>query len=667
MFTLSLSKYYRLLKDNTGAPRWIVFVIDTIFSLCALATAFLISAGLTTPTGLRTFAGFGIIIFCVRVISFVLFRSYSGIVRYTGTKDIIRIFYTLTTGEVLLWGINTLFFVTSSHLFAPFLFLWVEFSTLLCIMIFSRLVFKMIIASKISKFKNKKNVIIYGNEQYFIMLHHVLMNSQNTVYNITAFIDSSRKSAGKQLSGIKIFKFEALEELIEKEKIDMLIIAQKIVRIDKKKELLDICNRHDVTIKEVPNMEKIITGNFNEKNIRNIKIEDLLERGVIELDDDNVREQLYHKTILVTGAAGSIGSEIVRQLTRFSPKNIILLDVAETPLYDIELELLEVLKFTNYNIELISIRDIPGMERIFRRYRPNIVYHAAAYKHVPMIEKLPLEGIKTNILGTKNVADLAVKYSCDKFVMVSTDKAVNPTNVMGCTKRMAEIYTQSLNGESKTAFVTTRFGNVLGSNGSVIPRFAKQIEEGGPVTVTHPEITRFFMTIPEACQLVLQAGAIGQGGEIFVFDMGESVRIADLAKNMIKLSGMEAGKDIEIIYTGLRPGEKLYEEVLNKEEEVLPTLYERINRARVREYNFHEVEKIFQYLQESLSLQNDFNAITILKTVVPEFKSNNSKYEKIDWLLNSEGHEQLLSKLLNASEMDNIVSKNNDPEKILVN
>lgn len=661
--------YARFTRNRLYAPRWIVFLIDVLFVLMALFTASFISISFDIMhIGLRTLIGFGIIAFCIRVVSFLTFKTYSGIVRYTGTQDIIRIFYTLSAGEVVLFVTNGAFYFFNSWLYTPYLFLWIEFSTLLCLMIFSRLVFKVLFANNFSKKKEKKNVIIYGSEQYMIMLRHALLNSIDTAYNIVAFIDSTNKrSKGKLLSGIKIYKHDSLEELIEKEHVDMLIIAQKLLHINKKKDIVDICTRNKVAIKEVPNLEKLINGNFTENNIRNIKIEDLLERGVIELDDENVHKQLKNKTILVTGAAGSIGSEIVRQLTKFDPNNIILLDVAETPLYEIDLELCETLNYHNHTVELASIRDKEVMECIFRRYRPDIVFHAAAYKHVPMIEQLPLEGIKTNIIGTQNVADLAVKYSCEKFVMVSTDKAVNPTNVMGCTKRMAEIYIQSLNHISKTAFITTRFGNVLGSNGSVIPRFAKQIEEGGPITVTHPEITRFFMTIPEACQLVLQAGSLGEGGEIFVFDMGESVKIVDLAKNMIKLSGYEVGKDIKIVYTGLRPGEKLYEEVLNKEEEVLPTLYKRINRARVREYDFEEIKKVFDYLKTNLVFQNEFNVITILKTIVPEFKSNNSKYEKIDTLLKQEEHGILLNRLIKAAEMENDIFLKADIDNTLVN
>ncbi|MCC8174786.1 MAG: polysaccharide biosynthesis protein, partial [Odoribacter sp.] len=373
-------------------------------------------------------------------------------------------------------------------------------------------------------------------------------------------------------------------------------------------------------------------------------IEDLLNRGVIELDNNTLRKQLLNKTILVTGAAGSIGSEIVRQLTTFKPARIVLLDEAESPLYDIQLELTEKLRFNDFSVELGDIREERRLKHIFKKYRPDIVYHAAAYKHVPMVELLPKEGVKTNIVGTCNVADLAIKYGCDKFVMISTDKAVNPTNVMGCTKRIAEIYIQSLNSKSKTSFITTRFGNVLGSNGSVIPRFSKQIEAGGPVTVTHPDITRFFMTIPEACQLVLQAGALGKGGEIFVFDMGESVRIVDLARKMIKLSGFEVGKDIHIIFTGLRPGEKLYEEVLNVKETILPTPHERIKRAKVREYDFEDIQKEIRALNVLIESGTSFDIVRKMKYIVPEFKSKNSVYEEIDFQLEAEEVEHMMEK-----------------------
>ncbi|MCD7969523.1 MAG: polysaccharide biosynthesis protein [Alistipes sp.] len=661
---MRLLKYPYLLSKRHFAPRWIVFVIDVLLSTFALTSAVLICKSIGAYSiNWHILAGFSFIIIGVRLISFILFRTYSGIIRYTSTHDILRIFYCLTTGEIVLLGIDAVLYFVSPGLFTPFPFLLLEYTVLFTLMIASRLVFKTVFAKNFVNIRERKNVVIYGSEQYLVMLKHVLSNTPDIQFHITAFIDSSNRSAGKILSGVKIYRYKQLPDIFIKDDIDMLIIAQKLINVSRKQELLELCSEYKVEIKEVPNLDKLVSGDFSINSIKAIKIEDLLERGVIEIDDDNVRKQLNNKCIMVTGAAGSIGSEIVRQLTRFNPSRIVLLDIAESPLYDIELELLENLKFKKFAIELASIRDKEVLENIFRRYRPDIVYHAAAYKHVPMIENLPIEGVKTNILGTRNVADLAVAYGCEKFVMVSTDKAVNPTNVMGCTKRMAEIYIQSLNKEVKTAFVTTRFGNVLGSNGSVIPRFAKQIEEGGPLTVTHPDITRFFMTIPEACQLVLQAGALGEGGEIFVFDMGESVKIVDLAKNMIRLSGYEVGKEIKIVYTGLRPGEKLYEEVLNKEEEILPTLYKRINRAKVREYDFAEIKKIYDYLGTTLPYQNDFNVIRIMKIVVPEFKSNNSVYEKVDEILKEKKEGSLLNRILDSPEMEKALAQGLELDK----
>ena len=477
-----------------------------------------------------------------------------------------------------------------------------------------------------------------------MMAKHALDNAVDASYNILAFVDMNDKKAGKVLEGVKIYKSQALAYLLKRYNVDKVVIAKKLLAQDKKRKLIETCLKYNVNVLEVPQFESWINGELNIRHIKNIKIEDLLDRGVIELDDNALCKQLLNKTILVTGAAGSIGSEIVRQLTRFKPARIILFDEAESPLYDIQLELSEKFRFNDYVIEMGDVREYQRVEKVFLKYKPDIVYHAAAYKHVPMVELLPLEGIKTNVFGTKNVADLAVKYGVDKFVMISTDKAVNPTNVMGCTKRIAEIYIQSLNSKSETSFITTRFGNVLGSNGSVIPRFTKQIEAGGPVTVTHPDITRFFMTIPEACQLVLQAGALGEGGEIFVFDMGESVKIVDLARKMIKLSGFEVGKDIHIVFTGLRPGEKLYEEVLNVKETTLPTPHKRIKRAKVREYDFEEIKCEMQELSEIMKEGNTFEVVRKMKLIVPEFKSKNSEYEEMDFQLEAVKMEYIMEK-----------------------
>ncbi len=580
----------------------------------------------------------------MRVVGFILGRTYSGIIRYTGTEDVLRIFYVLTAGELVLLLFNAGFFVFGQTFFIPLGFLLIEYMVLMCIMTVSRLFVKITFSQYLDAEKVKKNVIICGSDEYGMMAKHALDNAVDASYNILAFVDMNDKKAGKVLEGVKIYKSQALAYLLKRYNVDKVVIAKKLLAQDKKRKLIETCLKYNVNVLEVPQFESWINGELNIRHIKNIKIEDLLDRGVIELDDNVLRKQLLNKTILVTGAAGSIGSEIVRQLTRFKPARIILFDEAESPLYDIQLELSEKFRFNDYVIEMGDVREYQRVENIFVKYRPDIVYHAAAYKHVPMVELLPLEGIKTNVFGSKNVADLSVKYGVDKFVMISTDKAVNPTNVMGCTKRIAEIYIQSLNSRSKTAFITTRFGNVLGSNGSVIPRFTKQIEAGGPVTVTHPDITRFFMTIPEACQLVLQAGTLGEGGEIFVFDMGESVKIVDLARKMIKLSGFEVGKDIHIVFTGLRPGEKLYEEVLNIKETTLPTPHKRIKRAKVREYDFEEIKSAIQELGEIMKEGDTFEVVKKMKLIVPEFKSKNSVYEEIDFQLEAVKMDYIMEK-----------------------
>ena len=618
--------------SNISAPRWIVFLIDTGFSIIASAFAFILTIGLLSGLALKALMVASAIVVFVRCLSFIVFKTYCGIVRHTGSKDYLNIFRTLTIGEIALIGIALTIASIAPSWRIPMPFLFMEYAFLLCLIVFSRLVFKALYASSFGVYMEKRNVVLYGDEEYVLMLKHVLSNSDAIHYNVVAFVNTNSRNKGKLLSGIRVYNADELPDFIATHKIDSIIIEPKTIDVEQKKNFIKTCMEMGVSVREAPNLERIISGRITESNLRNIRIEELLERDTIEMDEGPLSEQIRGKKVLVSGAAGSIGSEIVRQLTRFEPGQIILLDIAESALYDIELELQEKMGFRDFSVELADIRNREQIRSIFEHYRPEIVYHAAAYKHVPMIERLPLEGVKTNILGSRNMADMAHEYGCEKFVMVSTDKAVNPTNVMGCSKRIAEIYIQSLNGESDTAFVTTRFGNVLGSNGSVIPRFVRQIEEGGPVTVTHPDITRFFMTIPEACQLVLQAGALGGGGggEIFVFDMGKSVRIADLARNMIRLSGHEVDKEIKIVYTGLRPGEKLYEEMLSDKEVVIPTPHKRIHRARVREYDFPKVCLHMDMISGVVKVQDVYETIKLMKVMVPEFRSNNSVYEKID-------------------------------------
>lgn len=587
-----------------------------------------------------------VVIAGVRVLSFAVGRTYSGIVRFTGTEDALRIFYVLTAGEIVLALGNCVYFLFEGAFFVPFGLMLTEYVLLTSMMIMTRMVIKHLYAQFIGNQRTKKNVIICGSDEYGVMAKHAMDNSVDVAYNIIAFVDLNNRKAGKVLEGIRIYRLDTLEDLLNRNKVDKVVIAKKVISPDRKREIVDICLNHDVNVLEVPRFESWINGELTMQHIRNIKIEDLLERSVIHIDETNLRKQLLNKVVLVTGAAGSIGSEIVRQLTHFKPSLIVLFDQAESPLYDIELELKEDFSCSDYKIEIGDIRDRRRVEGIFSTYHPDIVYHAAAYKHVPMMEKHPLESVKTNVFGTKNVADCAVKYGAKRFVMISTDKAVNPTNVMGASKRIAEIYTQSLNKVADTCFITTRFGNVLGSNGSVIPRFKKQIEAGGPITVTHPDITRFFMTIPEACQLVLQAGALGNGGEIFVFDMGKSVRIVDLARKMIKLSGYEVGKDIHIVFTGLRPGEKLYEEVLNVKETTLPTVHERIKIAKVREYNYADVKASIERLHQALEMGDNFGVVRQMKYIVPEFKSKNSVFETIDFQIEEESAAHKMDEVL---------------------
>jgi FlaA1/EpsC-like NDP-sugar epimerase len=478
--------------------------------------------------------------------------------------------------------------------------------------------------------KEKRSVIIFGAGESGIITKRTLDRDAGTKYKVLGFIDDDKKKQGKKLESVSIYPIDKLNELLENNDVSNLIISVQDLSPSKKQQIVDICLNHNTKVLNVPPFSNWINGELSFKQIKKVQIEELLERDAIQLDIVIIKEQLTNKTILVTGAAGSIGSEIVRQVIKFNPKKIILLDQAESPLYEMEMELHDKYKQQQYEIVMGDIRNKDRMENVFKTFTPSIVFHAAAYKHVPMMENNPSESIFTNVLGSKNLADLSVQYKVEKFVMVSTDKAVNPTNVMGASKRIAEIYTQSLNKNSTTKFITTRFGNVLGSNGSVIPRFRQQIETGGPITITHPDITRFFMTIPEACQLVLEAGAMGKGGEIFIFDMGESVKIVDLAKKMIKLSGLILDKDISIIYTGLRPGEKLYEELLANEENTIPTHHKQILIAKVKEYDFETTSSSINELINLFDQQNNKSIVKKMKDLVPEFKSNNSIYEELD-------------------------------------
>ena len=475
----------------------------------------------------------------------------------------------------------------------------------------------------------KRHVIIFGAGESGLITKRSLDRDAGPKLKVLAFVDDDRKKTGKKLEDVIIQPADKLDDLLENNEVDQVIISIQNLSAKRKNEITDICLKHEVKVLVVPPVSTWINGQLSFRQIREINIEELLEREVIVINNDKVGRELAGKRILVSGAAGSIGSEIVRQLRLYNPEQIICVDQAETAVFILQNELEQGI-FKNYTFHIADICNEAAMKRLFDKYNPQIVFHAAAYKHVPVMELNAAEAVRNNVGGTKVLADLSVNSGVQKFVMISTDKAVNPTNIMGASKRIAEIYVDIKNAEGKTRFITTRFGNVLGSNGSVIPLFREQIQKGGPLTVTHPDVTRFFMTIPEACQLVLEAGTMGDGGEIFIFDMGDSVKITDLAEKMVQLSGLTPGKDIQIQFTGLRPGEKLYEELLATEENTKPTYHNRILIADVGENNITESLKKIEELLQNINNADDMAMVSLMKKIVPEFISKNSKYQQLD-------------------------------------
>lgn len=612
-------------------PRWVVFLIDVCISFLSLVLSFYLRFNFTIPAIEAELIPISIItVLGIRALSFFIGKTYAGMVRHTGTKDIVRILAVLFIGSVALLLLNFLSLPIMNRYLVPISVLIIEFFTTTFLLSFSRLLLKNVFMEFNNPRRESDNVLIYGSGEPALITKKAFDQNSRTKFRVVGFIDHHNKVAGSKIDGVKVYHLNSLKKIIESKKISVVIISEKGVSITRKKYVIETCLNKDVEVKTIPDMSAWINGEFNINQLKNVKIEDLLERAEIKMNKDGIRKDVLNKTILVTGAAGSIGSEIVRQLTSFMPKKIILFDIAESPLYDIELELREKFNFNNFEIIIGDIRNEKLVEKVFKELNPEYVYHAAAYKHVPMMENNPAEAISVNVLGTKIIADAANKHKIKKFVMVSTDKAVNPTNVMGASKRIAEIYIQSLCNTSETKFITTRFGNVLGSNGSVIPRFRKQIEAGGPVTVTHPDVTRYFMTIPEACQLVLEAGNMGHGGEIFIFDMGASVKIIHLAQKMISLSGLKPGKDIQIKVTGLRPGEKLYEELLANKENTLPTYHSQIMIANVRQYDANLVISEISELIETGQQRDKFAIVKKMKGIVPEFISKNSEFEILD-------------------------------------
>lgn len=621
--------------------RWIVFVADLCVSVAASLFVLLGFSSILrlsiTPSELLTIGG---VSFFVSIISFLMLKVYRGVIRHSTLRGLWRIgcvalIKVLLMYPLLLWQGSTF----SPHNFWMILLMdcvW----TIVMLVALRVVVINLYNGVLLQLGKNRKRVLVYGTADASVAIassatRHVFMQN----YTIVGFLTFNMEKRHIRIAELPVYQIETYDELlrlIPRENLDGILFPSVKTAKQERERLVRYCEQSSLRTLVVPDMEEVQDGSMK-RSVREVKIEDLLGRDEIQINLEEIGALLTGKTILVTGAAGSIGSEICRQLSHFPIRKLICFDSAETPMHNLRLELEEKYESLNFVPVIGDVRSEDRLDYVFRRWHPQVVFHAAAYKHVPLMEENPCEAVRVNVHGTRLVADISVKYGVEKFVMISTDKAVNPTNVMGCSKRLAEIYVQSLSmaiakGEVPgiTKFITTRFGNVLGSNGSVIPRFREQIDNGGPVTVTHPDIIRYFMTIPEACRLVLEAGTMGKGSEIFIFDMGEPVKIADLARRMIELSGLKADDDIAIKYTGLRPGEKLYEELLSNKENTKETPHEKIRVAAVREYEYQEVMRHLSVLIELSSVVQVEGMVREMKAFVPEFKSKNSEFERLD-------------------------------------
>ena len=624
----------RILQNTTDkyASRWLVLAIDLVLVVQTFVLAYLIRFNFSLDFNVKDFFIQQPIVILVALVSFLIVGSYKGVVRHTGVKDAMNVMFAVSLVAFLL--ILMVILNNTINLYSgftiPFSIITIHYLLNLVVLIASRFVFKIAYRKLMSEIRPQTNILIYGAGDSGFITHSAIVKDTKNSINVIGFIDDNPTKQGKKIDGLMIYPSKVLtREFVLRNRIKEVIVSIQNVQPNRLMQITDDLIAYNVKVKIVPAIDKWIDGQLNIGQIKPVKIEDLLDRDTIEIDNPVIKRNLKNKTVLVTGAAGSIGSEIARQISRCNVKQLILVDQAESPLYDLQQEFVQT-KQSNFSSEVADVRDYSRMQQIFDKYNPQYVFHAAAYKHVPLMEANPYEAIRVNIYGTKLLADLSILYKVEKFVMVSTDKAVNPTNVMGTTKRIAEMYISSLAKNGVTKFITTRFGNVLGSNGSVIPLFKKQIEVGGPLTVTHKDITRYFMTIPEACQLVLEAGIMGNGGEIYVFDMGASIKIYDVAIKMIQLSGLKFPEDIDIEISGLRPGEKLYEELLANNENTQPTYHEKIMIAKVPTINTSEVKlKIEEICEVNLESDN-FKVVSLLKELVPEYLSKNSIYEKLD-------------------------------------
>ncbi len=638
MSLIKISKVERYLSEYLGTG--FVFAIDFLISFVSSALVLLMLNYVTSLNCSQlklalVWMGASV---AGTLLSMFLLKSYKVVIRHTSIRDIM--------GFVMTVSLKGIIMLVALCVLVKMRFLWLiaivfDVTVTLAVLLLTRLLMILLYdayKSRIKDISNRQRVLIYGTSEKSVAASTRLKDS--THYRIVGYLSEDFQTSNVKLNGQSVYSYQDdqhLSHLIETLSVSAILFANERDAKSQENGIIQYCLKNKIHMLIIPSVEEVAAGKVMRNNIRHVKIEDLLGRDEIKISMDEIRAEFKDKVVMVTGAAGSIGSELCRQLAGFDVKKIILYDNAETPMHYVRLELEERYPRLDFVPIIGDVRIQQRLDYAFREYRPQIVFHAAAYKHVPLMEENPCEAVLVNVFGTRNVADKCLEYGVEKMVMISTDKAVNPTNIMGCSKRLAEIYVQSLahaieSGEvhGETRFVTTRFGNVLGSNGSVIPRFREQIEKGGPVTVTHPEINRFFMTIPEACRLVMEAATMGYANRIFVFDMGDPVKIVDLARRMIELSGLKVGEDIEIQYTGLRPGEKLFEEVLATAEDTDPTSHDRIRIARTREYDYKDASDAVVRLEQLSRSVNIPDMVRLMKQVVPEFKSRNSRFELFD-------------------------------------
>jgi FlaA1/EpsC-like NDP-sugar epimerase len=629
-------------------PKWGVLLIDMLLALIAYVVSFMISNSLvninfTGGNMLPIWQQAGIVM-VVQLMYFWIFHTYSGILRYSTFVDASKVVFAVVAAALTPAAINGIVRYVAERSMMLNSVLYTYMFVAIVLLVCWRVTIKLSFEYMSHHSPGIRPVMIYGTQSAGLAIAKMLNSSMDSPYRPIGFIADAEENVKHELLGMKVYvKNDNIIRLLRaKEVQDVIVSPLKMKQINLARDL-SIFLDNNIRILTTPYFSDFNESDNEEQNkkkigsIEAIKVEDLLERPEIHINTENVRHVISDKVVMVTGAAGSIGSEIVRQVAKYNPRLVVLAEIAESPLHDLSLDLDKLCPNVHFARVITDVRNREMLREVFEEYHPHIIFHAAAYKHVPLMEEYPTQAILANVLGTKNVADLAVEYGAERFIMISTDKAVNPTNVMGASKRIAEIYVQSLfrklsakDEKNVTKFITTRFGNVLGSNGSVVPFFKKQIAAGGPVTVTHPDIIRYFMTIPEASCLVLEASTLGNGGEIFCFDMGAPVKIADLAKNMIRLAGFQPGRDIQIVYTGLRPGEKLYEELLNQKEHTLPTANEKIMVANVRENDYDKMSKLIDDLIRSAQKGLAFPSVKLMKQIVPEYQSRNSIYEQLD-------------------------------------